>query len=134
MASHRFPSGLTFSAVLAFCALLTTAALAQPAPDPDEPVAVRTGLASYYGRALAGRPTASGEPFDPSQLTAAHRTLPFGTWVQVTNLRNDCAVVVRINDRGPHVPRRIIDLSRAAAERIGMIERGTVRVRIRVIE
>ncbi len=92
-----------------------------------------TGGASYYGRKFAGHPTASGETFDPQELTAAHRSLPFGTRVRVTNLRNGETVVVRINDRGPFVPHRIIDVSRAAARHLGMIRRGKTRVRLEVL-
>ena len=88
------------------------------------------GTASWYGPNFIGRPTANGEIFDPSQLTAAHQTLPFDTLVRVTHLDNGRSVVVRINDRGPFVGRRIIDLSRAAAERIDMIGSGTARVRL----
>ena len=88
------------------------------------------GVASWYGPNFVGRPTANGEIFDPSQLTAAHQTLPFDTLVQVTHLENGRSVVVRINDRGPFVDRRIIDLSRAAAERIDMIGSGTAQVRL----
>ncbi len=82
------------------------------------------GIASYYGKRFAGRPTASGEPFDPMELTAAHRTLPFGSRVKVTNRRNGKSVVVRINDRGPFSRDRDIDLSRMAAERIGLVQQG----------
>lgn len=91
------------------------------------------GRASYYGKEFAGRATASGEPFDPDDLTAAHRTLPFGTRVRVTNLANGRSVVVRINDRGPYAAGRIIDVSRAAAERLGMVRRGVVYVRIEYV-
>lgn len=92
-----------------------------------------TGTASYYGSQHHGKRTASGEPFNQHGLTAAHRELPFGTRVQVTNLSNDKSVVVRINDRGPHTRGRLIDLSRAAAERLGMLHSGTARVRVQAI-
>lgn len=95
---------------------------------------VGAGAASYYGKRLAGRPTASGEAFDPAKLTAAHRTLPLGSRVRVTNLRNGKSVVVRINDRGPYHSRRIIDLSRRAARRLGMLGRGKARVRLELLE
>ena len=95
---------------------------------------VREGLASYYADRFHGRTTASGEVFDMNALTAAHRTLPFGTRVRVTRLDSGRDVVVRINDRGPFVEGRIIDLSRAAAEKLGMLVDGVVRVRLRVIE
>ncbi|NWA05209.1 septal ring lytic transglycosylase RlpA family protein [Pseudomonas gingeri] len=89
-----------------------------------------TGVASYYGARHHGKRTASGEPFDQHGLTAAHRQLPFGTRVKVTNLANDRSVVVRINDRGPHTRGRLIDLSREAAEQLGMLQSGTARVRV----
>ncbi|QXI27707.1 septal ring lytic transglycosylase RlpA family protein [Pseudomonas vanderleydeniana] len=89
-----------------------------------------TGTASYYGRQHHGKRTASGEPFNQNGLTAAHRQLPFGTRVKVTNLANDRSVVVRINDRGPHTRGRLIDVSRQAAEELGMLQSGTARVRV----
>jgi len=92
------------------------------------------GTASYYGHRFAGRPTASGEIFDPALLTAAHRTLPFGSLVRVTNPRNGRSVVVRINDRGPFHGKRVIDLSRAAAEEIGLVQRGHGRVEMELLE
>ena len=88
------------------------------------------GVASYYGRRFHGRLTANGERFDMNAMTAAHRSLPFGTRVRVTNPRNGRSVVVRINDRGPFVRGRTIDLSRAAATRIGMISSGHARVEL----
>lgn len=88
------------------------------------------GTASFYGSAHQGKRTASGERFDQHALTAAHRRLPFGSRVLVTNLSNDRSVVVRINDRGPHTRNRLIDLSRAAAEQLGMVGAGTARVRV----
>jgi rare lipoprotein A len=93
-----------------------------------------TGIASWYGAPYHGRPTSSGEIYDQEQLTAAHRTLPFGTWVGVTNLDNGKRVDVRITDRGPFVDGRIIDLSLAAAREIDMIRAGTARVRLTIIE
>jgi rare lipoprotein A len=90
------------------------------------------GTASYYADSLQGNPTASGEPYDKDALTAAHRSLPFGTRVKVTNLGNGKSVVVRINDRGPHVESRIIDVSGAAASKLGMISSGTAEVKLEV--
>ena len=87
-------------------------------------------VASYYGKELAGRPTASGERFNPSAMTAAHRTLRFGTRVRVTNSRNGRSVVVRINDRGPFVKGRSIDLSSGAARAIGMGSSAQVRMQV----
>ena len=91
---------------------------------------VGVGRASYYGERFRGRRTASGERFDPDALTAAHRTLPFGTRLRVTNLRTGQAVVVRVTDRGPFHGARVLDLSKEAARRIGMLRSGTARVRI----
>jgi peptidoglycan lytic transglycosylase len=92
-----------------------------------------TGVASWYGIPYDGRRAASGEIYDMRQLTAAHRQLPFQTWVEVTNLSNGKQVDVRINDRGPFVKGRIVDLSQAAARDIDMLRAGTARVRLRVI-
>ncbi len=104
------------------------------APTEFRVVAVEEGIASFYGRTKwSTEPTASGERFRASQMTAAHRRLPFQTWVRVTNLRNGRSVIVRINDRGPFIKGRIIDLSRGAAERIGMIQRGIAPVRVEVL-
>ena len=91
---------------------------------------VEEGVASYYAESLDGKPTASGEPYDKDALTAAHRTLAFGTEVKVTNLGNDKAVIVRINDRGPHSKDRVIDVSGAAAMKLGLHDSGTAKVRI----
>src|SRR5579872_2208173 len=92
-----------------------------------------TGVASWYGAPYDGRRAASGEVYDMRQLTAAHRRLPFQTWVEVTNLSNGKQVDVRINDRGPFVKGRILDLSQAAARDIDMLRAGTARVRLKVI-
>lgn len=92
-----------------------------------------TGIASWYGVPYHGRRSANGEIYDMEKLTAAHRTLPFDTWLEVTNLTNNKRVDVRITDRGPFVHGRIIDLSLAAARQLGMVGPGIVRVRIKVI-
>lgn len=91
------------------------------------------GIASYYAAKFHGRRTASGEKFSSKLLTAAHLTLPFGTQLKVTNLQNMKSVIVRVNDRGPHVRGRIVDLSRAAAQAIGLIQTGTARVVLEVV-
>ncbi len=93
-----------------------------------------TGYASWYGGKFHGRTTASGETFDTHKLTAAHKTLPFDTMVEVTNLDNGKKVRVRINDRGPFVEGRIIDLSMAAAKEIGMLGEGVAPVRIEIVD
>ena len=98
---------------------------------------MQEGYATWYGARFAGHKTASGEPFDPRALTAAHRTLPFGTWVEVTRVDTGQRVRVRITDRGPYgapAQRRIIDLSRAAAERLDLVRDGVTRVELRVVE
>jgi rare lipoprotein A len=112
------------------CARRNTARLP---PPPARVGSTETGIASWYGVPYHGRPTASGEIFDMGKLTAAHRALPFETWVEVTNLSNGKQVDVRITDRGPFVHDRIIDLSMAAASQIDMVRAGTARVRLRVI-
>lgn len=96
----------------------------------DAPGHTETGIASWYGREFAGRPTASGEIFRPQDMTAAHRTLPLGSIVRVTNLDNGRSVVLRVNDRGPFVHGRILDCSDAAARALGFHGRGTTRVAI----
>lgn len=113
-------------------ALLFAAGACSRLPRPAAP-GVEIGLASWYGPEFHGRQTASREVFDMNDLTAAHRTLPFGTQVLVTNLENDRTVVVRINDRGPFVRGRIIDLSYGAARILGLVGPGTARVRMEVL-
>ena len=104
----------------------------EPTPDTSG-VPIGEGDASYYGQELAGKRTASGERFDPVKLTAAHRTLPLGSKVRVTNPRNGESVVVRINDRGPFHGNRVIDLSHSAARVIGLVRSGTGRVRMALL-
>lgn len=94
---------------------------------------VVTGTASWYGKGFHGRPTASGEAFDASASTAAHRTLPFGTLLRVTNLANGLSHVVRVNDRGPHKPGRILDLSHGAAQALDMDEMGLSPVEVEIL-
>jgi rare lipoprotein A len=91
------------------------------------------GLASWYGAVWNGRKTASGETFDETKLTAAHKTLPLGTLVRVTNLDSMRSVIVKINDRGTLAPNRVIDLSSAAAQELGMLEKGLVNVKLEVL-
>ncbi|MGM8932337.1 septal ring lytic transglycosylase RlpA family protein [Salinicola halophyticus] len=94
----------------------------------------RLGEATYYAAYFEGRPTASGEPYDSRAMTAAHKTLPFGTKVKVTALDSGETAVVRINDRGPFVDGRIIDLSRKAAEQLGMVHDGAAEVQLQILE
>jgi rare lipoprotein A len=103
-----------------------------PTPRPTPPEELN-GVASWYGEEFAGRTTANGEIFDPSQLTAAHRTLPFGTVLDITNPQTKQTVRVRVNDRGPYIGGRVIDLSYAAAQKIGLIEPGVGPVQIAVV-
>lgn len=133
-----------FSAML-LPLLLTASAAAQEAEITDNPIVeivqpadeeteIGGGMASYYGNELAGNRTASGERFNPSHLTAAHRTLPFGSMVRVTNVANGDSVIVRINDRGPFSHGRVIDVSHAAAREIGMHRSGTARVKLALLD
>lgn len=129
-------------------AAIAAMALAQAAAPPDLPEGAgprgtsqafgaarydAVGYASWYGEEMTGR-TASGAPFDPAAITAAHRTLPFGTIVEVTSLDSGRTILVLINDRGPHAAGRIIDLSRGAAELLGMKQKSVAAVRIRIAE
>lgn len=91
------------------------------------------GVASWYGPSFHGKPSASGELYDMWAFTAAHRTLPFGTWVRVTNIQTEKTVTVRINDRGPFIKGRIIDLSYAAARELAMIGKGTAKVALKIV-
>lgn len=129
-----------FSAML-MPLLLTVSAAAQDAEATsddaaqiDEETAITGGMASYYGSELAGNRTANGERFDPGRFTAAHRTLPFGSMVRVTNVSNGDSVIVRINDRGPFSRGRVIDVSQAAARAIGMHRSGTARVKLALLD
>lgn len=103
------------------------------ADEKIEALKTITGSASWYGGKFHGRTTANGERYNMHEMTAAHRTLPFGTKVRVINERNGKAVVVRINDRGPFVGKRVIDLSRGAAQAVGMIDQGVARVKLEVL-
>lgn len=117
-------------------------ALAHPALPSEQPSLypgrvpsfLQVGMASWYGDRFKRRPTASGEPFDPKDITAAHRTLPLQTIARVTNLGNGRRILVRINDRGPYAPGRVIDLSRNAATQLGMKQDGVARVRVEVFD
>lgn len=120
----------------------------EPAPDAGPPaedldaryagreaLRVMRGRASYYSDRFTGRPTASGDPYDPRAFTAASRTLPFGTIVRVVRVDTGASVVVRVNDRGPFRDhRRILDLSRAAAERLDMVRAGVIDIRAEIVD
>ena len=115
---------------VAFAAYACRSAAPAPQPQHAEPL---HGVASWYGQEYAGRTTANGEIFDPMLLTAAHRTLPFGTIVEVKNSANGKSVRVRVNDRGPYVGNRLIDLSYAAAQQIGLVEPGSGDVDLNIV-
>ena len=112
-------------ATLVGCLILTSCATTSALHNFE-----KRGLASWYGPRHHGKKTASGEIFDMEKMTAAHRTLPFGTWVRVRSEIDGKEVRVRINDRGPYAGRRILDVSRAAAEQLGMLSRGELQVEL----
>jgi len=117
-----------------FIVLFLAAFFSSNAQSQNTEVFKQEGIASWYGKEFEGRPTASGEIFNPSQLTAAHPSLPFGTMLVITNQHNNKKVTVRVNDRGPFVAARIVDVSRAAAEQLDMIITGTAPVLIESID
>ncbi len=121
------------AATLALIAVFAVACATTRSPSQPQPNQTLHGMASWYGEEYAGRTTANGEIFDPTQLTAAHRTLPFGTLVEVKNPKNGQTVRVRINDRGPFVGNRMIDLSYAAAQRLGLIDPGSGEVDVVIV-
>ena len=128
--------GMAAATVIALLALVAAASASSGRPGhevqgQEAQIAYRqVGFASWYGPGFQGNPTANGEIFDQNKLTAAHRDLPLGSVVTVTNLDNGRKVTVLINDRGPYVDGRVIDLSKAAAKRLDMVADGVVRVRI----
>lgn len=109
-----------------------TSVVRRQAPPSDNVASAKpgSGVASYYSE---GSETASGERFDPNELTAAHPTLPFGTRLRVTNLKTGRSVTVRVNDRGPYVPGRVVDVSYSAARALGMVQSGTANVKLDVV-
>jgi rare lipoprotein A len=133
----RWTLGVTLAATLQGCTLVGgpagSSGAPAPAADPSLTTWTQTGIASWYGEPFHGRQTASGERYDMNKLTCAHKTLPFDTRLRVENLDNGRAVTLRVNDRGPFVEGRIVDVSRKAAQELGMIGPGTARVRITVI-
>ena len=130
MQAAKRRAGIGVSCAVLFAALLISGCAG---PRLGSPGSSETGLASYYAHKFHGRSTASGEIYDETQLTAAHRKLDFGTRVRVTRLDTGNSLVVRINDRGPFVKGRIIDLSFRAAERLNFIREGLVKVRVEVL-
>jgi rare lipoprotein A len=134
---HKVNGPLQRASMTLLCGALAVACAAAPAPRTGAPAprpgATERGVASWYGAEYHGRPTASGEIYDMHAPTAAHQTLPFGAIVEVKNRENGNRFEVRINDRGPFVKGRIIDLSYAAAERLGMVATGTARVEVTLL-
>lgn len=130
--AQRFAALLALS-LMALGALVPGDAIARAAKARAAKAKRESGLCSYYGREFFHRRTASGERLDPGDLTAAHRTLPFGTKVRVTNLENGRRVVVRINDRGPFKKGRVLDVTPAAARKLGFTTAGLARVRLDVL-
>jgi rare lipoprotein A len=121
--------------ILGVAALVVVAyGCATTAPQPDAQPQSMHGVASWYGEEFAGRTTANGEIFDPALMTAAHRTLPFGTILEIANPKTQQSVWVRVNDRGPYIANRVIDLSYAAAQKISLIEPGIGEVDIRIVK
>ncbi|MEI7787533.1 MAG: septal ring lytic transglycosylase RlpA family protein [Chlorobiaceae bacterium] len=135
-------NGIHFSSIAAhFNPFFNSAEAAQQSSTTEtasdktnELLLISEGKASYYANQFHGKKTANGETFNMHKLTAAHPSLPFGTWVRVTNLNNDKDVIVRINDRGPFIKGRIIDLSNDAAKEIGIMHSGTVRVKLEALK
>lgn len=122
-----------FGAAVLLCMILSACALHRPPPIETMPGSREEGLASWYGKKFHGRRTASGEVYDMNAMTAAHRTLPFGTAVRVENRDNGRSADVVVNDRGPFVKGRVIDLSYAAARAVGLVGSGVARVRVTVL-
>jgi len=130
--------------VLIACFLLTAGWRTVSAQSPADSIrkshrkdavpTIQTGTASYYHSRFQGRPTASGEMYDETKMTAAHNRLKFGTMIRVTNLRNKRSVVVRVNDRLHHRNTRLVDLSRAAAAKLGYVSRGLTKVKVEILK
>ena len=123
----RYISVIMLAALLAGCGTLCNSGMLDTGDT-------QIGMASWYGGRFHGRITTNGERYNMYKISAAHRTLPFGTLVRVTSLENNKSVIVRINDRGPWIPDRVIDLSYGAAKKIGMVDEGVVRVRLDIID
>jgi rare lipoprotein A len=136
-------SCLRTALIAAMLSLVTSSVLAQPTAAASAPASApaaaasagvsETGTIAWYGRKFAGRKTASGEAFDPEALTMAHKTLPFGTKVKITNPKNNKTVIVRVNDRGPTQAGRVGDVSLAAARKLGMVKSGVIEAQLAVV-
>ena len=127
MIDSRYPKYAAAAGILVLCACARESAEADRAPRPPP---AQTGTASYYGPEFAGRVTASGEPHDPTDMTAASRTLPLGTEAKVTNKETGKSVGVEVNDRGPYAKGRILDVSPRAAAKLGMKDDGVAPVKV----
>ena len=114
--------------------IISTLALSLAACGGSKSAFTQSGQGSYYADKFAGKPTASGTPYRPGKLTAAHNTLPFGTKIKVTNVKTGRSVKVTVNDRGPHVKGRIVDLSKKAANKIGLVDAGVAPVQLKVVK
>jgi len=136
-------SCLRTALIAAMLSLGTSSVLAQPTAAVSAPASApaavasagvsETGMIAWYGRKFAGRKTASGEAFNPEALTMAHKTLPFGTLVKVTNPKNNKSVTLRVNDRGPTQADRVGDVSYAAARKLGMVKSGVIEAELAVV-
>lgn len=146
MSSKKFTGALALLWCLSASSIAQPAPAAAPAPAPAPAAApapapapaaasgeVSDGKVAWYGRKFAGRKTASGQAFDPNALTMAHKTLPFGTRVKITNPKNNRSVIVRVNDRGPTQADRVGDVSQAAAARLGMLRSGVIEAKLEVV-
>ncbi len=133
--SRQFLAAAGAALVMAFAPLAQAQQAAAPAASATASASADAseGKLAHYGRKFAGRKTASGERFNPNALTMAHKSLPFGSMVRVTNLKNNKSVVVRVNDRGPSTADRVGDLSSAAARKVRMVRSGVVDARLEVV-
>jgi rare lipoprotein A len=130
----RFNAFLFFLVGICCIQSCATPVRAHRQSDTSKTQKVQYGIASYYADKFVGRQTASGEIFKQNKMTAAHNTLPLGTYVKVTNLRNNKNVVVKINDRLHHRNKRLIDLTKGAAKKLGFIQSGITRVKIQIVD
>jgi rare lipoprotein A len=125
-----------YCCLLMACLLAFSTVFAQKRPGihaRKKPAKIQYGTASFYSNKFQGRKTAIGEPYDKNKMTCAHNSLPLGTWIKVTNLRNGKSVVVRITDRLHYKNKRLVDLSRVAASKLGYLKRGLTRVKVEVL-
>jgi rare lipoprotein A len=123
--------------LLFFCLLILSTTFAQRISDihgKKKPAKIQYGTASYYANKFQGRKTANGDVYDQNKMTCANNSFPFGTWIKVTNLRNRKSVIVRINDRLHFKNKRLVDLSRVAASKLGYLKRGLTRVKLEVLK